>query len=596
MVKNKTLISIFVLLLSLTAMANTDKYRLSYRTNPATSIVIGWNQVSGNSPKVYYGKKDFGIDWKKYPKNHGVDNKTDYKNIDSRFARLTGLEAATAYFFVIKDSEGVSKRYWFKTAPDKPTPFTFIAGGDSRTHREPRRKGNKLVAKLRPLFILFGGDYTTNGTQKQWEKWFDDWQLTISDDGRMYPIIAAHGNHENYDMQMMCKLFDAPNADVYYSLPIAGKMLRIWTLNTELERDSIKWKSQILWLKEDMKKHHDVNWKLVDYHRPMRPHTAGKQEGLGRIKAWAQTFYDNGVDLVVESDTHMVKRTYPLKPSKGKDSYEDFTIDVERGSVYIGEGSWGAPTRPVNDNKPWTMASASFYQFKLIHVSKENLESRVVKFENVDEVEALTEKNLFDIPQNLSIWEPESGAVLSLPFNPKLLPEKKEKLSLIKSGSKWKYLDTGNGPKTNWTTLKFDDSNWKTGKAPLGYGEPDMVTNINFGKNPSKKFITYWFRKIFNIEHKNNYKKIILFLRRDDAAIIYLNGEKVIEDNMPKGEITPSTLAVQTVAGTNEDVYNKYNLNIDDLRNGKNIISVEIHQRSGNSSDVIFDMQIIASE
>ena len=591
--KKKIALIIFLFLSTLTVVAKTDKYRLSYRTDPARSIVVGWNQISGDSPKVYYGKEDFGTEWEKYPQNHSVDNKTKYKKLDSRFARLTDLESSTAYFFVIKDSEGVSKRFWFKTAPGKPMPLTFIAGGDSRTNPEPRREGNKLVAKLRPLFVLFGGDYTGWGTQKQWEGWLDDWQLTISEGGRIYPIIAAHGNHENSDMQMIYKLFDAPNPDIYFSLGIGGTMMRIWTLNSELEKDPIKWETQTAWLKKDMKKHSDANWKIVDYHRPMRPHTSAKQEGVGRIKAWAQTFYDNSVDLVIESDTHMVKRTYPLKPSTEIGNYESFVLDP-KGTIFIGEGSWGAPKRPVNDDKPWTMASASFYQFKLIHVSKEKLESRVVKFENVDKVKALTEQNLFDIPTNLSIWEPKSGAVLSLPFDPTLLPKKIEKTNLIQKGSEWKYLDTGNQPTAGWITAKYDVTNWKMGKAPLGYGESDMATTISFGPDSSKKFITTWFRKTFNVTEKNKYKSINLFLRRDDAAIIYLNGKKVIVDNMPKGEITSSTLSAKTIAGNNENIYKQYNLNINDLKNGENIISAEVHQRSGNSSDLIFDMEIIA--
>ncbi len=123
------------------------------------------------------------------------------------------------------------------------------------------------------------------------------------------------------------------------------------------------------------------------------------------------------MDLVIESDTHMVKRTYPVRPSKGERSYESFTRDDEKGFVFIGEGSWAAPSRPADDDKPWTMASDSFYQFKWIQVSPEEMLIRTVKFENVDDVVPLTEKTLFKQPKNMIFWEPESGAVLRLPFD-----------------------------------------------------------------------------------------------------------------------------------------------------------------------------------
>ena len=407
---------LFVAVISSVTEPKTDKYRLSYRDSPATSIVIGWNQISGDNPQVCYGKKDAQQDWKKYPLTHTVDFQVGYGDLDNRFARLKNLTPDTAYYFLIKDSEGVSKRYWFKTGPAKAEAFTFIAGGDSRSNHKARKKGNKLVAKLRPLFVLFGGDYTGSGTPKEWATWLDHWQLTISKDGRMYPLLAAHGNHENKDMQMVHKIFDTPNPDMYFSIGFAGDLFRVWTLNSEIQGDKEKWGAQTTWLKNDLAKYPNTKWKAVDYHRPMRPHTKHKGEGLKRIQAWAQLLYDNGIDIVFESDTHMVKRTYPLRPSEKEGSFESFVRDDEKGTVYVGEGSWGAPTRPVNDNKPWTMASASFFQFKWIQVRPTTFESRVVKFENIEKVEALTEKNLFDTPQNLSIWEPATGAVLRLPF------------------------------------------------------------------------------------------------------------------------------------------------------------------------------------
>ena len=62
---------------------------------------------------------------------------------------------------MIKDSDGVSERYWFKTTPNTNTSrLSLIAGGDSRSRREARTQGFKMVGKLVPHAILFDGDYT----------------------------------------------------------------------------------------------------------------------------------------------------------------------------------------------------------------------------------------------------------------------------------------------------------------------------------------------------------------------------------------------------------------------------------------------------
>src|SRR5215813_5092935 len=37
--------------------------------------------------------------------------------------------------------------------------------------------------------------------------------------------------------------------------------------------------------------------------------------------------------------------------------------------------------------------------------------------------------------------------------------------------SNWKYLENGSAPPASWTQPTFDDSLWKAGPAPLGYGE-----------------------------------------------------------------------------------------------------------------------------
>jgi hypothetical protein len=411
-------IALIACLLPVLAEARTDAYRLSWRSDPATSMVVGWNQVSGTAPEVCYDTVDHGTKVKAYRFQRKPDNIVAYGEMSCHFARLDKLKPDTAYYFIIRDSEGASQRFWFKTASAKPQPFTFIAGGDSRSDHKSRRKGNKLVPMLRPAFILFGGDYTGGGKPHEWQKWLQDWQLTIAPDGRMTPIIPTHGNHENADMQMMGKLFDTPHPDQYYSLGIAGDLMRIWVLNSELEYKSpLKVPEQQTWIEQDLPEHADVKWKLAAYHRPMRPHTARKNEGPNRIKAWAKLFYDQGLDLVVESDTHMVKRTYPLRPFNGNGSHESFIRDDDKGIVFIGEGSWGAPIRPQDDDKPWTMASGSFHQFKWIQVFPDEILIRTVLFDGTNTISALTDNNLFIEPVGMSFWDPPSGKILRLPFD-----------------------------------------------------------------------------------------------------------------------------------------------------------------------------------
>ncbi|WP_082795632.1 Ig-like domain-containing protein [Flammeovirga sp. SJP92] len=396
--------------ISLASYANTEKYRLTLRDNPATTITIGWNQVSGSNPVVYYGTTDYGTNYSYYSNSKTVDRSVYYKGMNNQFARLTGLKPNTAYYFVIRDSQGTSKRYWFKTAPSSSSEkLSFVAGGDSRNNRTPRQNANRIVARLRPHAVLFGGDMTSSGTESEWQDWFDDWQLTIGSDGRMIPIIAARGNHESSN-SMVYTLFDTPSSDVYYAITFGTDLFRAYTLNTEMSISG----NQTSWLANDLARNSNVTWKSAQYHKPMRPHVSSKSEGNTQYSSWANLFYQNNVKLVVECDAHTVKTTWPVRPSTSSGSDEGFVRDDVNGTVYTGEGCWGAPLRSNNDNKAWTRNSGMFNQVKWIFIEKSKIEVRTVRVDNAYYVGTVSDNNIFTAPSNLDIWSPSNGSVVTI--------------------------------------------------------------------------------------------------------------------------------------------------------------------------------------
>ena len=403
---------LLVTMLPFIVMAKTERYRLMLRDNPSSSIVIAWDQVSGKHPVVYYGTKDCQENWHAYPYSHQPDRVVSYKDMNNHFVRLKGLLPNTNYYFVIKDSEGTSKRYWFKTCPDSPDErFSFIAGGDSRNNYTPRKNANKLVAKLKPHAVFFGGDMTVSGTDSQWKEWLDHWQLTIAADGRMFPLVVARGNHESSN-SMLNKLFDVPNPNVYYAVNFGNSLLRAYTLNTETSILG----AQTKWLKQDLQSAQTV-WKIAQYHKPMRPHVEAKDEGDTQYAAWAKLFFQYQVNLVIECDAHTVKTTWPVEPSRAKGSDEGFIRNDKKGTVYIGEGCWGAPLRPSNDAKEWTRDHGKFNQFKWFFVDQNSIEIRTVKVDNADKVGEVSNTNPFVLPINLDLWSPKNGEVVLLSKN-----------------------------------------------------------------------------------------------------------------------------------------------------------------------------------
>lgn len=161
---------------------------------------------------------------------------------------------------------------------------------------------------------------------------------------------------------------------------------------------------------------------------------------------------------------------------------------------------------------------------------------------------------------------------------------------IIPQGSSWKYLDDGSNQGTSWREVTYNDDSWASGNAQLGYGDGDENTVISYGPSSSNKYICYYFRKTFTVTDPNAATGIIISLLRDDGAVVYINGTEVARSNMPSGNITYTTLAASTTAGSAEDTFYEYNVSSSILNTGNNLIAVEVHQRSPSSSDVSFDL------
>ncbi|NUN99487.1 MAG: fibronectin type III domain-containing protein [Saprospiraceae bacterium] len=393
------------------ADAATDRYRCMWRDDPSTTMVIGWDQVSGTTPTVLYDVVDNGQKAALYKSSVKPTFSISSKGMKNHFARLTGLKPNTVYYFIIKDSEGVSKRFSFQTAPADPNSrISIIAGGDSRNHREARRDANRLVSKLRPHVILFNGDMTGGDTAPEWREWFDDWQLTIGSDGRLFPLIVARGNHEASN-QPLIDLFDVKQPDVYYALNIGGNLIRVYTLNSMIPAGG----AQREWLENDLKTvGTQATWRIAQYHHAIRPHHADKTEKDELLLNWATFFHKYRLHLAIESDSHVTKATWPVRPSRESGSDEGFIRDDENGTIYVGEGGWGAPLRENNDDKSWTRNSDSFNHFNWIFVDGQKMEIRTIKTDGSNKVQEVDHKNIFNAPVGLVVWTPSNGDVITV--------------------------------------------------------------------------------------------------------------------------------------------------------------------------------------
>ena len=172
----------------------------------------------------------------------------------------------------------------------------------------------------------------------------------------------------------------------------------------------------------------------------------------------------------------------------------------------------------------------------------------------------------------------------------------------------WKYLDDGSDQATAWVGTTFNDASWKTGNSKFGYGDP--ATTVVFSgcgtsnfpapevTNPSciTKYITTYFRKNFNITNLNTFGSFTINVIRDDGVVIYINGIEVARDNMPAGAIDYLTNAPTIIDAPGETTPVVINVgNCGAFVEGTNTIAVEVHQRDATSSDLGFNLEMIAN-
>ena len=165
---------------------------------------------------------------------------------------------------------------------------------------------------------------------------------------------------------------------------------------------------------------------------------------------------------------------------------------------------------------------------------------------------------------------------------------------LVEAGSKtvWKFVDDGSEPSANWAQPAFDDSKWKAGRAPLGYGEQGLGTELSFGGDPKAKYITSYFRHGFKVDPAHRFVQLVILLRIDDGAIVYLNGKEVARQNIAAGPVSSKTAAQERIEKTAEEKYLRHFVTAESLADGQNTLAVEVHQYNAVSSDLFFDVQL----
>lgn len=153
--------------------------------------------------------------------------------------------------------------------------------------------------------------------------------------------------------------------------------------------------------------------------------------------------------------------------------------------------------------------------------------------------------------------------------------------TLINQGDTYRYLVPTEAVDSDWKSLSFDDSDWEEGASGFGYADGDDETILPEGT------LSVFLRKKFNIADPVAIEELILGMDFDDGFVAYLNGLEVARVNI-NGQ--PPAFNAGTPTDHEAEIYqgfgaNKFILTNGELLAGENILCVQVHNISENSSD-----------
>jgi hypothetical protein len=172
---------------------------------------------------------------------------------------------------------------------------------------------------------------------------------------------------------------------------------------------------------------------------------------------------------------------------------------------------------------------------------------------------------------------------------------------IARGSSGWRYREARSEPPAAWKTLAFDDSSpaateWLPATLPAGYGTTPISTTVNGGSSTDRTK-AFYFRKKFNVANPAAFVSVAMTIRRDDAAVVWLNNDATPVVVSAAGAFNgPYTYAMTGVPNSaSATAYYTHAVPPSKLIAGENILAIELHQTSLTSGDIVLDCDLIGT-
>lgn len=149
----------------------------------------------------------------------------------------------------------------------------------------------------------------------------------------------------------------------------------------------------------------------------------------------------------------------------------------------------------------------------------------------------------------------------------------------------WRMFTGVNEPESGWQKLHFNDDVWRKGAMPFQvYGSEGTPL-------PAIRTTNY-FRNEFDVMQPQIFDSLQFIVHADDGCVIYLNGREIFRLRMPSGPAGYSTYASASAPNHGNDLV-RFSIAAAELRKGKNVLSIELHQSANDPGDAYIDCRSV---
>ncbi len=168
--------------------------------------------------------------------------------------------------------------------------------------------------------------------------------------------------------------------------------------------------------------------------------------------------------------------------------------------------------------------------------------------------------------------------------------------TVAQTGELWRYrkgVTEASSPVAAWRATDFDDSDWATGLAPIGYDTGSEIRPGSVLNDMAGTYSQVFLRREITIADPEGITALQIDALYDDGFKLWLNGAPLINAAMSAGEVPFSALASANREADTSFATFEVPLPDGVLRSGRNVLSVQLANVAlSGSSDCYFDCRV----